>query len=432
MPPKTSPKPDQFLYQVAPLCLEFEATITHALINKDGHPAVLLDRTYFYPTGGGQEHDTGIIYPAGEMNPVHVIDVYYDQEKRMVVHVLDQPLKTRAGESITARIDSGRRMRHMQHHSAQHLLTQCFIAITGLETVSANINGDTPSTLDLSMNGHATGESRAHLISSSELKQVEDLANQIIYENREIKTYFVESRDLATVPLRRIPPALDHLRIVEIDGYDYSACGGTHCPRTGMIGVVKILKVERQNEKLRVSFVAGQRALEYFQECHATLSQIATQLSVHIQDLATAIQHMQEQLKETQKELQLLRAERLHWEAEKLLAAAEPLIGRKLVLASFKDRPVIELRMLGEILKEKPEAVALFTSYDGQKISLVAACGSESGLAAQDVLRDQLATFNGRGGGDAHLAQGGGAASREQFDALLAGAAEKLAVLIRQ
>ena len=151
-----------------------------------------------------------------------------------------------------------------------------FCACSDLETLSANINVDTPSTVDFPFTE----------LSPEQLRQVEDLANQVIYENRVVKSYFVAPEDIAQVPLRRPPKVNENIRIIEIDGYDHSACGGTHVPQTGMIGVVKILRTERQNEKTRVHFIAGWQALEAFQAYHAILGSLAVQLNVGIHGAA--------------------------------------------------------------------------------------------------------------------------------------------------
>ena len=129
----------------------------------------------------------------------------------------------------------------VQHHTAQHLLSQCLVPF-GLETLSANINVDTPSTVDFPFTE----------LTPEQLRQAEDLANQVIYENRMVKSYFVAPENISQVPLRRPPKVHENIRIIEIDGYDHSACGGTHVPQTSMIGVVKILRTERQNEKTLV------------------------------------------------------------------------------------------------------------------------------------------------------------------------------------
>ena len=225
----------QYLYQQDVSILEFEALVVERFILPDGRIGIALDHTYFYPTGGGQEHDTGHIDSA------KVVDVYKDDANSQLVHVVEGEVSP---GPVRACIDADRRLRHMQHHTAQHLLTQCLLRQTGYETISANINGNSPSTLDL----------LATQVSKADLEQAELQANRIIYEDRIVKTYFVTPDELQSIPLRRPPKVTENIRIVEIDGFDYSPCGGTHVLRTGSIGLVKVLKAERQNDKMRVLF----------------------------------------------------------------------------------------------------------------------------------------------------------------------------------
>ncbi len=400
---------EQSLYQQDPLHLEFEAVVCEQLTLPDGRLGLVLERTYFYPTGGGQEHDTGSIGPAS------VLDVFKQGEPPVLVHVVDRPVPS---GPLPARIDGGRRLRAMQHHTAQHLLSQCFLRLFNLETLSANINVDTPSTVDFTFTE----------LTPEQLRQAEDLANQVIYENRMVKSYFVAPENISQVPLRRPPKVHENIRIIEIDGYDHSACGGTHVPQTGSIGVVKILRTERQNEKTRVHFIAGWQALEAFQAYQATLGSMAAQLNVGWPELPQAVTRQSEQLRAAQKELQTLRAERLGWEAHNLAEQALQSEGRRLVVASFENRPVAELRSLAEHLKAMPGVAAVLAGYDGQKLSLVTVCAPQSGLEARQILQTLLAEVGGRGGGDAQIAQGGGSATPQQLQALLDHARQLLAL----
>ena len=391
---------EQLLYQQDPLQLEFETRVRERVVLPDGRLGLILERTYFYPTGGGQEHDTGSIGPA------KVLEVTRQGEPPFLVHVVDRDVPD---GPLPARIDPLRRLRAMQHHTAQHLLSQCFLRLFNLETLSANINTDTPSTVDFSFTE----------LSPEQLRQAEDLANQIIYENRRVKSYFVALQDIAQVPLRRPPKVNQNIRIIEIDGYDHSACGGTHVPQTGMIGVVKILRTERQNEKTRVHFIAGWQALETFQTYHAALRNLTGQLNVSLQELPPAVSNLVEQLRAAQKELQVLRAERLGWEAQALAEQAVQAGDRRLVVTTFENRPVSELRSLAEHLRGLPGVAAVLAGYDGQKLSLITACAPQSGLDARQILQTLLAEVGGRGGGDAQIAQGGGSATPQQLQALL-------------
>lgn len=392
---------DQLLYQEDSTILEFEAEAVDHVTLTDGRTGVILDRTYFYPTGGGQEHDTGIIGLA------RVVDIFKDEENSRLVHVVEGEV---ALGPVHATIDAERRLRHMQHHTAQHLLTQCILRQAGFETVSANINGYTPSTLDIV----------APQISKSDIDQAELLANQVIYENRLVKTYFVTPDDLQRIPLRRPPKVTENIRIVEIDSFDYSPCGGTHVLRTGSIGLVKVLKTEKQNEKTRVYFIAGLQAMEMFHQMYDSFFSLANRLSISWQDLPELVDKQAEQMSLLQKELQAQRQETVRVEATKLVSSAEDRAAIKLVRANYENRAVGELRLLAEELRKLPGVIAYLAAFDGQKVSLIVTCGEGSGSDARQLLTRQLAMINGRGGGDAHLAQGGGAATREQFSTFLA------------
>jgi alanyl-tRNA synthetase len=393
----------QQLYQQDVTVLEFEAQVVEVLNLDHQRKGVVLSRTYFYPTGGGQEHDTGSITSAA--GSARVMDVFKDEGSARTVHVVEG--NTPQG-TVQGHIDGERRLRHMQHHTAQHLLTQCILRQAGFETVSANINGDSPSTLDI-----VAGQIDKH-----DLEQAELMANRIIYEDRSVKTYFVTPEELRSIPLRRPPKVTENIRIVEIDGYDYSPCGGTHVLRTGSIGLVKVLKAEKMNDKLRIHFVAGIQAMQLFDEMYETLVGMASQMSTAWQELPELLGKTSAQLSAAQKELQALRLSAIKYEAAELVSQAASRAGKKLVRAAFESRPVAELRMLAEQLKENGEVIAYLAAYDGQKVSLVVTCGEKSGNDARTLLNGALSPINGRGGGDIHLAQGGGAASHEQFESM--------------
>jgi alanyl-tRNA synthetase len=211
----------------------------------------------------------------------------------------------------------------------------------------------------------------------------------------------------------------ENIRIVEIDGYDYSPCGGTHVLRTGSVGLVKVLKAERQNDKLRVYFVAGLQALELFTQMFDSSISLANQMSISWQDIPVVVSKQAEQLGMLQKDFQALRQASVRYEAGELVTKAEERAGIKLVRASFDGRPVSELRMLAEEFKYVPGLVSFLATYDGQKLSLIVTCAEASGFDARQLLNSHLASIHGRGGGDARLAQGGGVATDEQYRSFL-------------
>lgn len=389
------------------LCLEFEAEVIDSFPLPDGRTGVVLPYTFFYPTGGGQEHDTGTIGPAR-------VEGVYKEEDGRIIHVLSRPLTI---GHYPARIDWPRRLRHMQHHTAQHVLTGSFVTLLGLETLSAHINGDAPSTIDLN----------ADKVPASDLLRVEEYANQIVFENRIVKSYYVSDEQAASIPFRKAPAVSGRIRVIEVDGFDYSACGGTHCPQTGMVGLIKIVRAERVNQKLRIHFVAGVQALETFRLSLSSAQEAATLLDTGIGNLAEAIRRLQERLKTLESEVEALQQERLEQEAQRLVTSAK-MIGRwRLVMATFHSRSPAELRLLAGKLRLYPDVVGLLASHDGQKLSLVVVCGADTGLDARLLLERHLALLGGRGGGDVFIAQGGGPADENALAALFAHTEERLA-----
>jgi alanyl-tRNA synthetase len=385
------------LYFDDPLTLEFTAGVTESRLLDGGRFGLVLLRTYFYPTSGGQEHDTGFIGEA------RVLDVYKDNGT--IIHVVDRSLTP---GDYPARIDRDRRIRAMQHHTGQHILSASFLEVADIESVSANINGNSPSTIDLEV-----GE-----IAPEILRQAEDFANGILFENRTVKSYYVTDADVANIPFRKPPKVSWRIRVVEVDGFDYTPCGGTHCLNTGMVGLIKILKTERVNQKLRIHFVAGYQALDYFNTYQDVAQQAAALLETGLDRIPAALENKLDQLKTAQTELETLRAGLLAAEADQLAASAQTVGSLRLVTALFRDRPAADLRQLGMKLRDMPGLVALLASFDGQKLSLVAACAKDSGANARDLLNKHLARFNGRGGGDPSLAQGGGTVDGAELDVL--------------
>lgn len=387
-------------YWAEPLRFEFTADIVRQLILPDGRRGVVLSTTFFYPTGGGQEHDIGAL---GEANVTDVLN----GESGEIVHVVDREIK---GSEVLGRIDSSRRLGLMQHHSGQHLLTQAFERAASLETVSAKISIDSPSTIDLATRS----------VPDEALYASENLANTIIYEDRAIKSYLVAEDKVNTVPLRRPPKVEGSVRVVEIDSFDYSACGGTHCPRTGMIGVLKILRTENRGDEVRIHFVAGERALRQFQEDHATVMRLAQEFDARPGQLIDLVQKQRDALRAAQKELNGFESAHMLLEAKKLLAQAEPIGRIRLIAALMPNRTPQQLRAIGVALQDEPGIIAILATLAGDKVSAVVSCAPDTGRSADGLLRTLLAQWGGRGGGDDGLAQGGAKADGNQLAEMLA------------
>lgn len=389
----------QYRYFDDSLCFQFETVVREQRDLPDGRPTVILEETYFYPTGGGQEHDIGTLGAA------RVVDVIRDEETQDVLHVIDRDV---GPGPVSATIDRERRVRHMQHHTAQHLLSGCFDQLLGLETLSSHISGDTPTSIDFP----------DVELSEEQIAQVETKAHEIIFQDRVVKSYFVPSAEVGSMPLRLAPKVAGDIRVVEIDGFDYSACGATHCPRTGMIGMLKIVKTERQNQKRRVYFVAGYQALDYFRDYHDKVTTLAEGLSVGPQDLLETVERQADELKAAQKEAESLRLTLLGYEAGDLAAQAEMVKPYRLVKARFEGRPVEEIQSLAKEFLSMQGVIALLAGRTEEKFTLVVVCSQGVDLSAREILQAHMQGLRGGGGGSHDLAQGGGTITVEQFESI--------------
>ncbi len=392
---------NNLLYMEHPDVLEFEANVLDLLPPKNGLFAVTLDRSFFYPTGGGQEHDTGLI------NDARVVDVIKDENRSLsIIHLVDRAI---ADGPVTARIDPERRLRHKQHHTGQHLLTQCFLQLFNLETISANINGYSPSTLDLPVND----------LGREQIDNAELLANQVIYENRLVRAFFASQDELAGLPLRKQPPVTEAIRIVEITNFDWTPCAGTHCSATGQVGVLKITRAEHLRDNLRIHFVAGLQAYELFTSTSETVATLSSQFSLRPDDLVQAINNQASQLRQAQKDIQELRSKALANEAQLLAVEAQKTQNPLSLVRFFERRPASELRLLAEELRKAYPGTACLFTHDGAKLTIIVICGNQSQQSARMVLNKWLAPFGGKGGGDDQMAQGGSKMTPETYQVFI-------------
>jgi len=373
-------------------------------------PAVILDRTFFYPTSGGQPHDTGTIDDA------HVVDVQVRNSDGAVMHVLDRPLDRAVRETVQAEIDWARRFDHMQHHTGQHILSQAFIQVAEAATISFHLSPDSV-TIDLNRSDLAPADFDA----------AEDLANRIVTENRPVRAWFPTEEELATLPLRKVPDVEGPFRVVVVEDFDWNACGGTHVARTGEIGLIKILRADRRGDTLRVEFRCGTRALLDYRSKHAVTSQLAADLTTAYTDVPASVHKLREENKTLQRDLRAARARLIEQEAEALWQSADRASGAALIVRAFEDRDVAEVRQIVQMLITHPGAVVL-CGVAGEKAQVIAARSDDLPYDMVPVLKLALAQLGvERGGGRPSFAQGGGAsATRGAVQAALETAAASL------
>jgi alanyl-tRNA synthetase len=293
------------LYYEAAAALEFQAVVTD--VRLDSHAVgesgqkeqlwqVALDRTAFYPVGGGQPWDTGVLVATAKSGAVLevVVERVEEDEAGEVWHYVRKPLLE--GTEIVGRVDAERRMDHAQQHTGQHLLSAMFLQEIGARTVSFHLGSDSV-TIDLAV----------EKVTEEELRLVEAAANRLIYEDRAMRPAWV-SREEAEVmlergELRKLPERAGRMRIVEMEGVEFNACGGTHVRSTGAIGGLLVRRVEKVKQGQRVEFCCGLREVRAAGRDNALLRQTGLLLSVGAADIPDRVQRLLEDKKAAVKEL---------------------------------------------------------------------------------------------------------------------------------
>jgi alanyl-tRNA synthetase len=387
----------------------FDAHVVERL-TLDDSPAVVLDRTLFYPTSGGQPHDVGTL------NGLPVVDVVEREEDQAIIHVLSSSAPNtvmRHGDQVQGEIDWARRFDHMQQHTGQHLLSQAFVQVAEADTVGFHLSDDY-STIDLNHDA----------LSNDTIARAEELANQIIFEDRPVLARFLEPDEVATLPLRKVPPARDSIRVVQVEGFDWSACGGTHVARTGEIGLVKIVRSERRGSETRITFLCGQRALSHYQMLNALTHDLALHLTVGVEELPEAFGRLQTEARTARKERDRLRELLLDHEAAALTASAQLIGPVSLVCQQFQNREMEEVRRLATRITNQPGHIVLL-GVTGNKAQLIFARSTDLSYDMRPLLQEACSLVGGGGGGGPELAQGGGS-HPDQIDRALQQATELL------
>lgn len=380
---------ERLYYADSYLC-QFEATVIERL-SWHGQPGVVLSRSAFYPSGGGQPHDTG------RLQGLPVLDVVEREADKAVIHVLEQELPGDVLDSVvTGQVDWPRRFDHMQQHTGQHILSQMAVQLLEADTVGFHL-GEKAGTIDLD---------RVPL-DAEQLDWLEAEANRIVLENRPVIARFVSRPELAGLPLRKLPQVSGPVRIVEIESFDRSPCGGTHSRTTSEVGLIKIVRVERRGNETRLEFLCGGRALADYRLKNRLLLHMSGHLSVGYWELTEAVERLEKEAKSQRKAARAAQDQLLDTEAHLLAFQAEPLIEFLLVSRIFQNRKVEDIKRLALKMAEKHGCVALL-GLAGDKGHLVFAAPPDSPYDLRPILRQACAVIGGGGGGRPHLAQGGG------------------------
>jgi alanyl-tRNA synthetase len=384
----------QRLYYDDPGLLRFSARVVEHL-QWEGLPAVVLDRSAFYPTGGGQPHDTGTLGDSRSSTRVSVVDVIEREADGAVLHVLDRPLE--AG-TVDGEVDRDRRFDLMQQHTGQHILSAAFLGRLDANTVGFHLSGEY-ATIDLDQAPISTGD----------LEAVEALANAVVFEDRQAVARFVPDDEIPLLPLRKPLARGGPVRVVEIPDLDCSACGGTHVRSTGQVGLIKITRSERRGAETRVEFLCGHRALADYQAKNSLLMDLAREYTVGHWEIDDLVHRLSGELKDTRRELRRARDGLLDAEAIALWHQGSTVSSARVVRAELPGRKPDDLKHLAQRLVAQERTVALLAAGGaGQKGFFTFARSGDLDLHMGNLVRQACQVIGGGGGGRPAFAQGGG------------------------
>jgi len=399
------------LYYHDSFLFDFDARVVESL-EREGRHAVVLDRTAFYPTSGGQVHDTGkLVFDGREVQVPEVAD----EEDGRIVHFAAEPIS--AGTSVHGTVDAARRRDHVQQHTGQHVLSAAFVRLFDIPTVSFHMGAES-CTIDL-----ATAS-----LSVEQVRQAERLANEVVLEDRPVAIKFVPLEEARQLGLRKLPPKqTGDLRLIDIQDFDLCACGGTHVRATGQIGSILLRKVEKVKQGMRVEFVCGLRAVETSARDYATLTEAAGLLSTHIHELPQQVRKSLEESRAAGKAQQKLLEELAEFQAERMLARASG--SPRVIFSVLAERDAAFVKLLAQKLTAaQSDVVALLASGAGQPTLVFAQSPGQKSHMGQ-VMKETMAQLGGRGGGTTDMAQGGvpvGLTDAQKLEEVLQQAAAKI------
>lgn len=348
--------------------------------------AVTLNRTAFFPEGGGQQSDRGYIGDA------YISDVQIKNGE--ILHFADKPLSV--GQAYDCKLDFDFRFRNMQNHSGEHIISGIVHRLYGFNNVGFHLGAE----MTMDFDGELTRQ---------QLDEIEDLANKAVYENLPVKAYYPTDEELKSLDYRSKLDLKENVRIVEIKGVDVCACCAPHVKATGEIGVIKILDFEKYKGGVRLIVKCGADALRDYREKYKNVLEISNLLSAKQFEVSSAVVRLNEQLSAEKAAAAALKKRLI---AEKA-AGFEPDTDKTAVFENGLD--IKELQLLADALCQKAGGIrGAFSGADGA--FSFAICGGETALG--NFFAKFKAAFNTRGGGRNGIRQGTVCADRAEIEGL--------------
>jgi len=377
--------------------LEFDARVVDVSERDDGAIAVTLDRTAFYPTGGGQPNDTGTL---GEARVIDCIDA----EAAGVLHVIQGPVP-QVGDQVHGAIDSLRRLDHKQQHTGQHILSAALVKLFDAPTRSFRVLAQVCE-IDVELDDPT----------EEKIEQAVDLANLTIWQNLPIAIREVTAEEASSMPLRKEPAREGELRLIEIPDFDLTPCGGTHASATGEVGIIAVRGWERAKGLTRIQFMAGVRVQNDYRKANRTATETAALFSAGREDSPAHVAKLIEDNKKFTRRVRELDEIACGVEAEEMLRGIGSTLrdgpdqpsALRFISRIFEDRDSDSLKHLALALIAHPQVIALLASRDGDTARLVFARSPDASGDMNALMRKACETIEGRGGGKPEMAHGGG------------------------
>ena len=350
----------------------------------DGGYHVVLDATAFYPEGGGQASDIGTL---GDVRVLHA-----KEAEETVVHLCDGPLDP--GSSVTGRIDYARRLDLMQQHTGEHILSGIIHKRYGYHNTGFHVGNDT---VTIDFDG---------MIPAEDIPVLENLANQVVWENLPVSCTYPSQEELPTIPYRSKRELPWPVRIVEVPDTDLCACCGVHVARTGEVGAIKLLSCIKFHQGVRMELVCGKRALRWFQQVYEQNRLVSQAFSARVLETGAAAQKMNEQLS-----AEKLRANTLQKQVFDSIAKSYTDAGN--VVHFEENLAPGQVRELADAIgKVCGGAAAVFSGKDEDSYSLCVI-----GPGAKELGSAAVGALNGRGGGKPDAFQGSLKTTKAEIDA---------------
>lgn len=357
-----------------------------SITNKEDLFYIILDRTIFYPhLAGGQPRDKGTI------NGINVIDVYEDEDNN-IIHVVKEEIHS---DKVDLNIDWNNRFDLMQQHTGQHLLSANIFNLYQAETESFHF-GDEYISIEVTKDD----------FSDKEIKQVEYLTNRMIQSNIKISSYLPSKEDLTEIPLRKTPTTDEELRVVEIDGIDFSACCGTHLNSTGELGLVKIRKTEKTKGKTKIDFVCGYRALQDYSWKNDAIYEVGALLSAKAENIVEKTKELIEIKENLEKELLINKKNLAKARAKILLSESKSYNNISYIVKSFDNENIKDVNLISSILNESDNTIQLYTTNNNGIIQFVISRSNNLDIDLNYILKGLKDNMNIRGGGSQYTVQG--------------------------